>query len=172
MGLVQNPNYHDTQKTKLQDLHEDIGYLYNALIWGKDDEEGERYRTISRERLDDYSKKILPPQVLKQYEYDMKILQEKEKLYEDYLKLYEYFELKLNTNLIRRRRAIAGYDKKYWERSGPPGIMTNERLEELEKDLPGGLLGPTPYGKSRRGDDAWDLTTSDEKVTNWDFLWY
>ena len=65
------------------DLHEDIGYLYNELLWGKDDEEGERIRTIHRERLDDYSKKILPPQVLKQKEYDMKVLQEKEKLYED-----------------------------------------------------------------------------------------
>jgi hypothetical protein len=171
MGLVQNPNYYRTQKTKLRDLHEDITYLYNALIWGKDDEEGERYRTISRERLDDYSRTILPPQVLKQKEYDMKVLQEKEKLYEDYLKLYDYFQLKLSTNLIRRRRAIAGYDEKYWARSGPTGIMTNERLQELEEELPGGLLGPAPYGTSRRGDDAWDQASSDEKVTNWDIFY-
>ena len=167
MGLVQNPNYHDTQKTKLMDLHEDIGYLYNALIWGKDDEEGERYRTISRERLDDYSKKILPKKVLKQYEYDMKVLQEKEKLYEDYLKLHDYFELKLSNNLIRRRRAIAGYDKKYWARSGPAGIMTNERLEELEEDLPGGLLGPAPYDR----EELKEKGTDSERVTNWDIAY-
>jgi len=167
MGLVQNPNYHDTLKAKLRDLHEDIGYLYNALIWGKDDEEGERYRTISRERLDDYSKKILPPQVLKQKEYDMKILMEKEKLYEDYLKLYEYFELKLSNNLIRRRRAIAGYDTKYWARSGPAGIMTNERLEELEEDLPGGLLGPAPYDRKELKEKG----TDSERVTNWDIAY-
>ena len=171
MGLVQNPNYYKTQKVKLMELHEDIGYLYNALIWGKDDEEGERYRTISRERLNDYSQKILPPQVLKQKEYDMKILMEKEKLYEDYLKLYEYFQLKLSNNLIRRRRANSRYDRKYWARSGPTGIMTNERLEELEEDLPGGLLGPAPYETSRRGDTAWDKATSDEKVRNWDIFY-
>ena len=167
MGLVQNPNYHETQKAKLLDLHEDIGYLYNALIWGKDDEEGERYRTISRERLDDYSKKILPPQVLKQKEYDMKILMEKEKLYEDYLKLYEYFELKLSNNLIRRRRAIAGYDTKYWARSGPAGIMTNERLEELEEDLPGGLLGPAPYDRKELREKG----TDSEMIKNWDIAY-
>lgn len=167
MGLVQNPNYHATQKTKLRDLHEDIGYLYNALIWGKDDEEGERYRTISRERLDDYSRKILPKKELKQKEYDMKVLQEKEKLYEDYLKLYEYFELKLSNNLIRRRRAIAGYDQKYWARSGPPGIMTNERLEELEEDLPSGLLGPAPYDRKELKEKG----TDSERVTNWDIAY-
>ena len=50
MGLVQNPTYYKTQKVKLMELHDDIGYLYNALIWGKDDEEGERVRTIHRER--------------------------------------------------------------------------------------------------------------------------
>ena len=167
MGLVQNPNYHDTLKAKLRDLHEDIGDLYNALLWGKDDEEGERIRTIHRERLDDYSKKILPPQVLKQKEYDMKILMEKEKLYEDYLKLYEYFEFKLNQNLIRRRRAIAGYDEKYWARSGPPGIMTNERLQELEEDLPGGLLGPAPYDRKELREKG----TDSEMVTNWDIAY-
>ncbi len=95
---------------------------------------------------------------------------EKEKLYEDYLKLYDYFQLKLSNKLIRRKRAIAGYDRKYWARSGPTGIMTNERLEELEEDLPGGLLGPAPYETSRRGDDAWVKATSDEKVTNWDIF--
>jgi len=167
MGLVQNPNYHETQKARLMDLHEDIGYLYNALLWGKDDEEGERYRTISRERLDDYSKKILPKKVLKQYEYDMKVLQEKEKLYEDYLKLYEYFELKLSNNLIRRRRAIAGYDTKYWARSGPAGIMTNERLEELEEDLPSGLLGPAPYDRKELKEEG----SSSDKVKHWDLAY-
>ena len=167
MGLVQNPNYHETQKAKLMDLHEDIGYLYNALLWGKDDEEGERLRTIHRERLDDYSKKILPKKELKQIEYDMKVLQEKEKLYEDYLKLYEYFELKLNTNLIRRRRAIAGYDQKYWARIGPAGIMTNERLEELEDDLPSGLLGPAPYDR----EELREKGTDSERVTNWDIAY-
>ena len=167
MGLVQNPNYHDTQKTKLLDLHEDIGYLYNALIWGKDDEEGERYRTISRERLDDYSQKILPPQVLKQKEYDMKILMEKEKLYEDYLKLHEYFEFKLNQNLIRRRRAIAGYDTKYWARSGPTGIMTNERLEELEEELPGGLLGPAPYDR----EELREKGSNSDQIKHWDIAY-
>ena len=167
MGLVQNPNYHDTQKTKLMDLHEEIGDLYNALLWGKDDEEGERIRTIHRERLDDYSQKILPPQVLKQKEYDMKILMEKEKLYEDYLKLHEYFEFKLNQNLIRRRRAIAGYDTKYWARSGPAGIMTNERLEELEEDLPGGLLGPAPYDRKELKEKG----TDSEMIKNWDIAY-
>ena len=49
--------------------------------------------------------------------------------------------------------------------------MTNERLEELEEDLPGGLLGPAPYETSLRGDDAWDKATSDEKVTNWDIFY-
>ncbi len=49
--------------------------------------------------------------------------------------------------------------------------MSNERLEELEEDLPGGLLGPAPYETSRRGDDAWDKATSDEKVTNWDIFY-
>ena len=167
MGLVQNPNYYKTLKGKLLDLHEDIGYLYNALIWGKDDEEGERYRTISRERLDDYSQKILPPQVLKQKEYDMKILMEKEKLYEDYLKLHEYFEFKLNQNLIRRRRAIAGYDTKYWARSGPTGIMTNERLEELEEELPGGLLGPAPYDR----EELREKGSNSDQIKHWDIAY-
>ena len=167
MGLVQNPNYHETQKIKLLDLHEEIGDLYNALLWGKDDEEGERIRTIHRERLDDYSKKILPKKVLKQKEYDMKVLQEKEKLYEDYLKLYEYFEFKLNQNLIRRRRAIAGYDQKYWARSGPAGIMTNERLEELEEDLPSGLLGPAPYDRRELKEKG----SSSDKVKHWDLAY-
>ena len=97
----------------------------------------------------------------------MKVLQEKEKLYEDYLKLYEYFELKLNTNLIRRRRAIAGYDQKYWARSGPVGIMTNERLEELEEDLPSGLLGPAPYDR----EELREKGTSSDKVKNWDIAY-
>tara|TARA_B100000575_G_scaffold125346_1_gene100006 strand:+ start:94 stop:660 length:567 start_codon:yes stop_codon:yes gene_type:complete len=149
------------------DLHEEIGDLYNALLWGKDDEEGERIRTIHRERLDDYSKKILPPQVLKQKEYDMKILMEKEKLYEDYLKLHEYFELKLNQNLIRRRRAIAGYDEKYWARSGPTGIMTNERLEELEEELPGGLLGPAPYDR----EELREKGSNSDQIKHWDIAY-
>ena len=92
---------------------------------------------------------------------------EKEKLYEDYLKLYEYFEFKLNQNLIRRRRAIAGYDEKYWARSGPPGIMTNERLQELEEDLPGGLLGPAPYDRKELREKG----TDSEQVTNWDIAY-
>ena len=92
---------------------------------------------------------------------------EKEKLYEDYLKLYEYFELKLSNNLIRRRRAIEGYDTKYWARSGPVGIMTNERLEELEEDLPGGLLGPAPYDR----EELKEKGTDSERVTNWDIAY-
>ena len=141
MGLVQNPNYHDTQKTKLMDLHEDIGYLYNALIWGKDDEEGERYRTISRERLDDYSKKILPKKVLKQYEYDMKVLQEKEKLYEDNKEVIENLEqlegqkAELSENIDNLESEIQAQKTELID------FGTTEVTEEASDELPGfGIL--------------------------------
>ena len=42
-----------------------------------------------------------------------------------------------------------------------------ERLEELEEDLPGGLLGPAPYDRRELKEKG----TDSERVTNWDIAY-